>query len=121
LASDALIRKSWWLGGEDFLARLLGHLDGTLTENHLPRERLETAEVKAEKIIQSRLVELGWTETDLRTRSKCARGKIRIAEQLRAETTLSLKRVAERLSMGTWTNVSSLLDKNSRNDSRRKQ
>lgn len=121
LASDALIRKSWWLGGEDFLARLLDHLDGTLTENHLPRERLETAEVKAERIIQSRLVELGWTETDLRIRSKCAPGKIRIAEQLRAETTLSLKRVAERLSMGTWTNVSSLLHKNCRNNNRRKQ
>jgi len=52
-----------------------------------------------------------FSEIALRGRGKCVAEKIRIAQQLRAETTLSLKRVAERLSMGTWTNVSSFLYK----------
>lgn len=109
--NDERIRRGWRLGGEAFLARLLDRLDGKLTENHEARERADTAEMKAERIIQSRLEEIGWSEKDLGERGKCVPEKIRIAQQLRAETTLSLKRVAERLSMGTWTNVSSLLYK----------
>ena len=122
VASNALMRGVWWLGGEDFLARLLDRLNGTLilTENHLARERVETAEAKAERIIQLRLAELGWTEADLRAHRKCAPEKIHLAEELRAETSLSLKRVAERLSMGTWTNLSSLLYKNKRNNTKRR-
>ena len=104
-----MIRGGWRLGGEAFLARLLDRLDGKLTENHQARERADTAEMKAEKIIQSKLEEIGWSETDLCERGKCAPEKIRIAQQLRAETTFTLKRVADRLAMGTWTNVSKLL------------
>jgi hypothetical protein len=111
-----VMRRGWRLGGEAFLARLLDRLDGKLTENHQAKERTDTAEMKAERIIQSRLKEIGWTEGELRERGKCAPEKISIAQQLRAETTLSLKRVAERLSMGTWTNVSSLLYKVTSND-----
>jgi putative transposase len=110
-ADDEQVRRGWRLGGEEFLARLLDRLDGKLTENHQARERTETAESKAERIIRSSLEQMGWSENDLRERGKCAPEKVRIARQLRAETTLSLKRVAERLTMGTWTNVSSLLYK----------
>ncbi len=35
--------------------------------------------------------------------------KVRIARRLRGETTMSLKRIAERLGMGSWTYVSNLL------------
>ena len=111
MREQRLMRRGWRLGGEAFLARLLDRLDGKLTENHQARERTDTAEMKAERIIQSRLEEIGWSENDLRERGKCVPEKIRIAQQLRAETTLTLKRVTERLSMGTWTNVSSLLYK----------
>ncbi|HWM24830.1 MAG TPA: transposase [Chthoniobacterales bacterium] len=110
-ASDDLLPRGWRLGGEAFSARLLDRLGGKLTENHRAREPADTAEMKGERIIRSRLEEIGWSETDLQERGKCALEKIRIAQQLRAETTLSLKRVAERLNMGTWTNVSSLLYK----------
>jgi REP element-mobilizing transposase RayT len=109
--SHELMRRGWRLGGEAFLARLLDRLEGKLTENHLARERTDAIEMKVERIIRARLAEIGWSENDLRERAKCAPEKIDIAHQLRAETTLSLKKVAERLSMGTWTNVSSLLYK----------
>lgn len=113
---DELRRRARRMGRETFLARRLDRLDGELTENHPALERGDTAEMKAERIIRSRLEEIGWSETDLHERGKCAPEKIRIAQQLRAETTLSLKRVAERLSMGTWTNVSSLLYKVTKHD-----
>jgi putative transposase len=109
--NNELIRRGWCLGGEAFLARILDRLEGKITENHLARERADATEMKAERIIQSRLAEIGWSEKDLRERGKCVPEKIRIAQQLRAETTLSLKNVAERLSMGAWTNLSSLLYK----------
>ena len=106
---DTLIRRGWRLGGERFLARLLDKLDGRMTENHWARERTEAVEEKVERIIQAALQERGWTENDLQERRKCAPEKVAIARRLRRETTISLKRVAERLRMGKWTNVSKLL------------
>lgn len=44
------------------------------------------------------LDEIGWSEADLRARRKCAPVKLQIAHRLRAETTLTLKRVAQRAS-----------------------
>ena len=108
-ASDALMRRGWRLGGEDFLARLLDRIEGKPTENHHARERRETAQAKADRIVAEMLEAIGWSEADLTGRPKCAPEKIRIAERLRQETDLTLKRVAHRLGMGSWTNVSKLL------------
>ena len=105
------LRRGWRLGGETFLSRLLDQLEGKPSESHPARERIEATEAKAERIIEAGLREIGWTEDDLRTRRKCAPEKVRLAERLRSETTLSLKKVAERLNMGTWTNTSNLLCK----------
>lgn len=105
------LRRGWRLGGERFLNRLLDRLEGQVTENHRALERVESDEVKAERIIEASLQEMGWTENDLRERKKCVPEKVRLAQRLRAETTLSLKRVAQRLNMGTWTNTSNLLYK----------
>lgn len=108
------LRRGWRLGGERFLNRLLDRLEGQVTENHRALERVESDEVKAERIIEASLQEMGWTENDLRERKKCVPEKVRLAQRLRAETTLSLKRVAQRLNMGTWTNTSNLLYKAAR-------
>lgn len=110
-ADEGELRRGWHLGGEGFLSRLLDRLEGKITENHRARERVETDEAKAERIIQAGLRELGWTEEDLRERKKCVAEKVHLAQRVRAETMLSLKRVAERLNMGTWTNTSNLLYK----------
>ena len=108
-ATGALLRRGWRLGGELFLARILDRLDGKLGENHFAQERIDTTEAKAELIVQMGLKEIGWTEDDLRERKKGAPEKVQIARRLRSETTLSLKRVAQRLNMGSWTSVSKLL------------
>ena len=54
-ASDQRLRRGWRLGGETFLARLLDRLDGKLTAHHSAKERTDTAEAKAERIIQASL------------------------------------------------------------------
>lgn len=53
---------------------------------------------------------MGWLEDELRGRPKGHPGKVVIARRLRQQTPMSLKWIAERLHMGTWTYVSNLLN-----------
>jgi REP element-mobilizing transposase RayT len=103
------IRRGWYFGAEDFLARLLDKVTGSVSEHHNARARNETEEQKAERMIRARLKQLHWTRSDLRTRRKSDRQKVRLARELRAETMVSLKWIAQRLEMGSWTHVSNLL------------
>jgi hypothetical protein len=56
------------------------------------------------------LERLGWDEDQLRARPKGHRSKVMLARRLRQETTMSLKWIAGRLQMGSWTYVSNLLN-----------
>ena len=56
------------------------------------------------------LERLGLDEDQLRARRKGHRSKVMLARRLRQETTMSLKWIAARLQMGTWTCVSNLLN-----------
>lgn len=103
------IRRGWHYGAEDFVARLLDRLDGKAGPNHRARERCETEEEKAERLVRAGLAEIGWEDADLSARRKGAPEKVTIARRVRAETAVSLKWIAQRLSMGTWTHVSNLL------------
>jgi len=51
----------------------------------------------------------GWTEEDLRVRRKGDVFKVRLAQRLRVETTVTLKWIAERLRMGTRGHLTHLL------------
>src|SRR6266699_4293860 len=53
--------------------------------------------------------ELGWGKTELGARRKSDPDKIALARDLRSQTTMSLKWIARRLGMGSWTHVSNLL------------
>ena len=105
------IRRGWFLGAEDFVARLLDRMSATPTEHHFARERSETDEQKAESIIATRLAALGWGKAQLGLRRKSDPQKIKLAKELREQTTMSLKWIAQRLEMGSWTHVSNLLGK----------
>ncbi len=104
-----LIRRGWRLGSEEFLGRLLDRMDGKLSESHRAKERGESEEEKAERIIAAALKKEKTTEKKLKTERKGAPIKVRIARCLRSETTMTLKWIACRLEMGTWTHVSNLL------------
>jgi predicted transcriptional regulator len=63
------------------------------------RQRLERA--LAELIIAEDLKRSRWQEADLKTRTKGDSVKVALAARLRAETTMTVGWIAERLAMGT--------------------
>ena len=102
------IRRGWKLGGEDFLDWILDKMEVSTNEAHPSRERDETEQVKALRIVQEELMRLGWTKAELRRRRKGDARRIRIALRLRRETTMTLSWIAQRLMMETRTYLSHL-------------
>jgi hypothetical protein len=84
-------------------------LPGSVGEHHHARERKQTDEQKAETIISAGLKRLGWGKRELSARLKSDPHKVALARELRSQTTMSLKWIARRLEMGSWTHVSNLL------------
>ena len=105
------IRRGWFIGPEEFLARLLDQLDRPVSEHHHSRERTQTDEQKAEAIIRAALAKIGWGNEELKRHRKSNPHKVRLAQQLRTRTSVSLKWIAQRLEMGSWTHVSNLLQR----------
>ena len=66
----------------------------------------ETAEAKAERILPVELKRLNWTVDTLARKRKGEPGKVRIAQRLRAEPTMTREWIAGRLRMGTRTHRS---------------
>jgi hypothetical protein len=65
--------------------------------------------LQAGQLVQAELKRLGWRESDLAARPKGDGEKLKLAVRLRAETTMTVKWIAERLRMGTWTHLNHLL------------
>jgi len=104
------LRRDWVLGSEEFRRELLAAVEGQVGAHHYGAERRETGTQKAERIVREELQRLGWLEDGLPARPKGHCGKVMMARRLRQETTMSLKWIAQRLQMGTWTYVSNLLN-----------
>jgi len=97
------------LGGEDFLDWILDKIEVQTKEGHPSRERDETEQAKALRIVQEELKRRGWTRAALKRRRKGDEAKVALARRLREETAVSLRWIAENLYMGTWTHVSNRL------------
>ncbi len=95
------IRRGWCLGEETFRKELLAQMGERLGAEHYGKERAETAEATAEGIIAVELKRRRWKEADLKTRPKGDATKVALAARLRAETTMTVGWIAERLGMGT--------------------
>ena len=103
------LRHGWYFGAESFGAELLARMDSTSTAHHIGPEIHQSAEAKAERIVTRELALLDWSEKELRERAKGDLEKIRIAERLRLESTMTIGWIAERLRMGTVGHLSHLL------------
>ena len=103
------IRRGWCLGDAAFRKELLEQLHGRFAEHHDGPEKVESAAEKAEGIIAQEFKKLRWKQGDLERRPKGDPKKVRIAARLRRETTVTLKWIAQRLHMGTWTNLNNHL------------
>ena len=103
------IRRGWCLGEETFRDELLAQMSQRMGAEHYGEERAQTAEVKAEKIIAEELRRRRWKEADLKARPKGDPTKVALAARLRAETTMTVGWIAERLGMGTRGSLNHLL------------
>ena len=95
------LRRGWCLGGETFRKELLAQMAERKGAEHYGEERHETEAEKAERLIAAGLKKSRWTEADLARQRKGHPVKVRLAQQLRAQTTLTVGQIAERLQMGT--------------------
>jgi hypothetical protein len=103
------VRRGWCLGDKSFQKELLAQIAEQAGSSHYGEEIRESTEEKAQRIVTEELKRLRWTEDDLRTHRKGDPKKVKIARRLRQETTVTLKWIAERLTMGTWTHVTNRL------------
>jgi hypothetical protein len=72
---------------------------------HSKRERDETEQSRAARIVRDELKKLGWTKMELKRRRKGDPAKVELTRLLRQRTAVSLKWIAENLEMGTWAHV----------------
>ncbi len=100
-ATLEVLRGGWCLGRPEFKQQMVDLMEGKLGEDHSGELRRERAEARAERIIAEELGRLGWSPGDLATRRKSDPSKLAIAVRLRKETTLTVKRIATRLHLGT--------------------
>ena len=103
------VRRGWCLGSEDFRDELIGAATGHVGPIHYAARRQETQQQKAERIVREELKRGGWKERDLPGLPKGDKAKVLLARRLRRETTMTLRWIAGRLTMGSWTYVSNLL------------
>lgn len=108
-ADFAAVRRGWCLGSEEFRRELLAAAAERVGASHYGADRRETGEEKAGRILREELRRRGWKEEDLPGWRKGDKVKVVLARRLRRETTMSLKWIARRLHMGSWTYVSNLL------------
>ena len=74
-------------------------------ESHYGAERQESGEEKAEQIVAEELKHRKWEEANLVKRRKGDPEKVKMALRLRRENIMTLKWIAQRLHMGSWTHV----------------
>jgi REP-associated tyrosine transposase len=101
-AGDTIVLpRGWCLGSEQFREELLRQMSTLQASRFAGPEWRETAENKAQVILAAELERRGWTPDRLLQLRKADPQKLKIAERLRSETTVSLKWIAEHLHMGS--------------------
>jgi REP element-mobilizing transposase RayT len=105
------MRRGWCLGTPEFKKGLLERMHGQLGPNHSASLRREASGERGEGIIAQELRRLGWKEGDLSLRPKTDADKVDMVARLRAETTMTLGQIAQRLKMGTRDTLSAKLQK----------
>jgi len=103
------IRRGWFFGDDALKQELLAQVSAKAGNFHYGEELRESAEAKAEGIVREELGRRHWKEETLAARRKGDSEKVKIAQRLRRETTVTLAWIAERLQMGTKTHLAHLL------------
>ena len=101
-------RRGWRLGAADFAQRLAERLGRRGQRHEQARERNETDEHRAERLVKAWMQTTGWTEAELASRAKGDAQKAALAALLRRETPMTRGWIAKRLAMGSASYVSHL-------------
>ena len=102
------VERGWFLGDKELKEDLLAQVHERGRDHYGPELR-EADLLHAERVLKEELSRRGLTEADLSLRRKGDPQKVEVAGRLRARTTMTLKWIAQRLSMGAWTYVSNCL------------
>jgi hypothetical protein len=105
----SILRGGWCWGSEEFRQELLAAAAERVGASHYGSDRRESGEEKAGRIIREDLRRGGRREEDLPGMRKGDKFKVLLAGRLRRETAMSLRWIARRMHMGSWTYVSNLL------------
>ena len=96
------LRRGWCWGAKGFREELLELIAEKRGKQHYGQELKESDEQKAERLLGAMLQRLGWKEGEMNKRAKGDPRKVRMAAQLRAQTTMTWAWIAHRLAMGIW-------------------
>jgi len=108
------VRRGWCLGGETFRGELLEQIAVQRGVHHYGEELVESAEARALRVIEDALRKRGWTREELKARRKGDPFKVRLAAQVRMQTTVTAAWIAEQLHMGTRGHLTHLLYRHGR-------
>ena len=99
------IRRGWCYGEEAFRQELLAQMHERAGAHHYGEELRESSKAKAERLVAEEMKRLGLTEADLQARRKGDKRKAKIARRLREQTPMTLAWIAQRLHVGSGSNV----------------
>ncbi|HEV2435612.1 MAG TPA: transposase [Verrucomicrobiae bacterium] len=117
------LRRGWYVGGKGFVEKLQEHLEGALKgrqrESHNGGAKVAHDEAAAEEELNRGFRLLSLNEAALERLPKGAPEKVVLAWWLRRRTTVSLRWVSERLSLGHYTRVTQAISRVERRPGRK--
>jgi putative transposase len=103
------VPRGWCVGSKQFRAEMLEYVQEQRGRWHYGEELSESAQAKAERLITEALRLAGISPERLASWRKGHPFKVELAAKLRAETTVSVSWIAQRLAMGTRGHLAHLL------------
>ena len=104
----AAFRWGWLLGAKDFAQRLAERLGRRGQKHGQARERRQTDEHLAERLVKEWMSAHHWNAAELKKRPKGDAGKVELARLLRRRTPMTRQWIAKRLHIGSASYVSHL-------------
>jgi hypothetical protein len=80
---------------------MLAQVSSAAGASHFGEAVQAAAAAKAERLVVAGLKRLGWEKATLKRKRESARGKVALAKELRAGTTMPLTWIAGRLNLGS--------------------
>jgi putative transposase len=95
------LERGWYLGDEQFRKELLEQVSQRPGPSHFGEAVQEGVQAHAERLLAAALKRMQWDEQNLKALRKGDPDKVRLARELRSQTTMPLSWIAERLCMGS--------------------